>query len=645
MKKSYLLLVAAGALGLVACAPDVTSSTTTSESPAPTVNGLSITNKDEFRGLLVGDTATIAYDLDASEGADLAVTFKSYDQTVATVTPSGLLTAIGEGSTSVVVASRLDSAVYDVLTVDVSEEVIPVTDLVAPETLLVYLGETAHLEVTVYPENATDKSLTYWSDDENIATIDENGLVTPVGEGEVALHALSGKVLSTTVLTVKPLQIFSVLSDIYDPEVNGVKEGSELLAAEKAGLSHVVFTSSDNQWSETYTEVEYDVYSNKALAGSVKEGTNKDDAAVSSLFYQGVVGDTFYDLTIDQTGYGETKATTKFEGAYTEDDYTLYGFPSVIYDGVTGALLNVIDNNRFTDTENVQYTITREGDVYTVNGSLVVYDPDFTFYNKALIYTLTFDLTGGRINSYALEEKVYDPTEESFDFTNRVPLKGVEPTSILTQEVKADYLERKENTRDYIDEFFTIKEVGRVYLANNYDEEITGDINIGTNYYLGAEGIAPASATEIDELYISKVEGPSAELLYDGEGVIFNEAGDYVLTIDSKLGGIEPMTLNVTAVVPQPAEIDFDFIWLYGIEVGEKSQDIACEISPAGADQGYEVYIIEGEQYADLIQNPDGSYYFLGKAPGTVTFQGRSTANPSVVTSIESLTVSEASAI
>lgn len=64
-EKPYLLLVAAGALGLVACAPDVTSSTTTSESPAPTVNGLSITNKDEFHGLLVGDTATIAYGLDA----------------------------------------------------------------------------------------------------------------------------------------------------------------------------------------------------------------------------------------------------------------------------------------------------------------------------------------------------------------------------------------------------------------------------------------------------------------------------------------------------------------------------------------------------------------------------------------------------
>ena len=80
-----------------------------------------------------------------------------------------------------------------------------------------------------------------------------------------------------------------------------------------------------------------------------------------------MVGDTFYDLTIDQTGYGETKATTKSEGAYTEDDYTLYGFPSVIYDGVTGALLNVINNNRFTDTENVQYTITREGDVSYVN--------------------------------------------------------------------------------------------------------------------------------------------------------------------------------------------------------------------------------------------------------------------------------------
>ena len=51
------------------------------------------------------------------------------------------------------------------------------------------VGETFALTATVYPENATNKTVTWLSDDESVATVDENGVVTAIGEGITVIYA------------------------------------------------------------------------------------------------------------------------------------------------------------------------------------------------------------------------------------------------------------------------------------------------------------------------------------------------------------------------------------------------------------------------------------------------------------------------
>ena len=53
----------------------------------------------------------------------------------------------------------------------------------------VLLGSTLQLNAIVHPENAPDRSLTWISSDETVATVDENGIVTPVGRGKCAITA------------------------------------------------------------------------------------------------------------------------------------------------------------------------------------------------------------------------------------------------------------------------------------------------------------------------------------------------------------------------------------------------------------------------------------------------------------------------
>ncbi len=52
-------------------------------------------------------------------------------------------------------------------------------------------GETKQLSCNVYPEDATDKSVTYYSTDTSVAKVSSEGLVTAIGEGEAVITAVS----------------------------------------------------------------------------------------------------------------------------------------------------------------------------------------------------------------------------------------------------------------------------------------------------------------------------------------------------------------------------------------------------------------------------------------------------------------------
>ncbi len=65
------------------------------------------------------------------------------------------------------------------------------------------IGETTIMTASVLPENATNKSVTWSSSDETIATVDENGLVTALQPGSVTIKATTANGLEATcVITV-----------------------------------------------------------------------------------------------------------------------------------------------------------------------------------------------------------------------------------------------------------------------------------------------------------------------------------------------------------------------------------------------------------------------------------------------------------
>lgn len=85
---------------------------------------------------------------------------------------------------------------------------IPVSEIkVTPATGSVVVGETRTLKAEILPENATDKNVTWASRDESLATVDQEGVVTGVAEGEVQIWATCGDKKAYATLTVTPAPI------------------------------------------------------------------------------------------------------------------------------------------------------------------------------------------------------------------------------------------------------------------------------------------------------------------------------------------------------------------------------------------------------------------------------------------------------
>lgn len=96
-------------------------------------------------------------------------------------------------------SSKVDVPEFKTLSIGVQAVELDVESLELTE------GDTHQLEATVSPENATDKSVSFTSDNEEVATVSGDGLVTAVEEGtaNVTVSTNDGGKTDVVVITVK----------------------------------------------------------------------------------------------------------------------------------------------------------------------------------------------------------------------------------------------------------------------------------------------------------------------------------------------------------------------------------------------------------------------------------------------------------
>ena len=147
-----------------------------------------------------GETATLVATVKPDNATDKAVTWSSSNSEIATVDEAGNVFAQKEGSAKITAQAGEKTATCEVT---VYKE-IPVSSIELDKTTLsLAAGDAVTLKATVKPDDATDKTITWSSNDTNIAKVDTDGTVSAIGKGSTIITAYSGNVSASCKVFVK----------------------------------------------------------------------------------------------------------------------------------------------------------------------------------------------------------------------------------------------------------------------------------------------------------------------------------------------------------------------------------------------------------------------------------------------------------
>lgn len=195
MNPKHLFFSAAAALLLsVGCSND-------SEPVAPS----SMTLNQSSVEIVKGETFQLLTSVEP-EGASYGnITWVSKDPAIASVSADGLVTALAVGETTVTASiDNLVTASCQVTVVGPAAESVSLN----VETLSLATGAQAQLTATVSPEDADLSGLVWASSDENVATVDNQGMVTAVAPGQSTVSVTVGNAEASCIVTVAaPAQV------------------------------------------------------------------------------------------------------------------------------------------------------------------------------------------------------------------------------------------------------------------------------------------------------------------------------------------------------------------------------------------------------------------------------------------------------
>ena len=176
------------------------------------VEGVSLDQKEVT--LVIGGELTLHATVTPSNATKTDVSWSSSAPAVATVDASGKVSAKSIGSATITVKT-LSGNRTDECKVTVVKESVPVTGVsLGPDDVVLSIGGTQQLTVTLKPSNATNHKVTWSSDAEDVATV-KNGLVTGKARGTAHITVKTedgGFEASVPVRVVQPYSAITITS-------------------------------------------------------------------------------------------------------------------------------------------------------------------------------------------------------------------------------------------------------------------------------------------------------------------------------------------------------------------------------------------------------------------------------------------------
>lgn len=163
----------------------------------------------ETCALYFGEETTLTATVYPADATNKEVRWDSSNPNVATVSQDGKVTAVSAGTATISVVTL--SGNY-AATCEVTVKNYPVTGICLDKKELVVLdGSAEWLTATVFPENATNKTVVWSSSDETVVSIYGNGLICSEGIGTAVVTAttIDGNYTASCVVQVVP-RVFSI---------------------------------------------------------------------------------------------------------------------------------------------------------------------------------------------------------------------------------------------------------------------------------------------------------------------------------------------------------------------------------------------------------------------------------------------------
>ena len=189
--------------------------------PGKIIKDTGVTLSESSVSVYEGDSVTVKATVQPENATYKTVTWSSDNDSIATVS-GGKITGVSAGKTKITATTKSGNTASVNVTVKENPNIVNPTDITLdPESLTLSEGGSASITATVSPSNATNKTVTWHSDNDSVATV-SNGKVTAVSQGTANITASTfNGIEATATVTVTGKTYPKVNKGIYFEKPDG----------------------------------------------------------------------------------------------------------------------------------------------------------------------------------------------------------------------------------------------------------------------------------------------------------------------------------------------------------------------------------------------------------------------------------------
>ena len=180
--------------------------------------------------LYVDETERLTAVLYPEDATNKDLVWTSSDESVATVDENGNVKALGHGTAVItVVTSDGKTGASCVVNVKVKVSSIAINGTDPEGTICLRVGDSVVIQTEILPAEALDEPLSFISGESRVAAVDENGVLTGVGEGFTDIYVNSGDVSAAVRVIVRddPYGYNSVLKSNFDKAIAYIRSNGQ----------------------------------------------------------------------------------------------------------------------------------------------------------------------------------------------------------------------------------------------------------------------------------------------------------------------------------------------------------------------------------------------------------------------------------